>query len=168
MFTWHTILTEKKSVFSFSFLNKLAKNSTFLVFSVKMGCWGIKWTFLILANGCNETKSEKSKGVWILSIPTVYEVSKHVEGKYWTSYCYLIVACLIALSRRILIFLVEVLPASNSPHEMGQSETSVPEQSVHWAAQRKSCWPSSRRCAGRISSFSLYGGKNILGKAISS
>ncbi len=27
---------------------------------------------MILANGCNITKSEKFKGVWILSIPTVY------------------------------------------------------------------------------------------------
>ncbi len=28
---------------------------------------------MILANGCNITKSEKFKGVWILSVPTVYE-----------------------------------------------------------------------------------------------
>ncbi len=27
---------------------------------------------MILANGCNITKSEKTKGVWILSVPTVY------------------------------------------------------------------------------------------------
>ncbi len=27
---------------------------------------------MILANGCNITKSEKCKGVWILSVPTVY------------------------------------------------------------------------------------------------
>ncbi len=27
---------------------------------------------MILANGCNITKSEKFKGVWILSVPTVY------------------------------------------------------------------------------------------------
>ncbi len=37
---------------------------------------------MILANGCNITKSEKFKGVWILSVPTVYElidyVSQHV------------------------------------------------------------------------------------------
>ena len=26
---------------------------------------------MILANGCNLTKSEKCKGVWILSVPTV-------------------------------------------------------------------------------------------------
>ncbi len=26
---------------------------------------------MILANGCNITKSEKIKGVWILSVPTV-------------------------------------------------------------------------------------------------
>ncbi len=28
---------------------------------------------MILANGCNITKSEKFKGVWILSVPTVYK-----------------------------------------------------------------------------------------------
>ncbi len=27
---------------------------------------------MILANGCNITKSEKFKGVWILSVPTVF------------------------------------------------------------------------------------------------
>ncbi len=27
---------------------------------------------MILANGCNITKSENFKGVWILSVPTVY------------------------------------------------------------------------------------------------
>ncbi len=27
---------------------------------------------MILANGCNITKSEKFKGVWILSVTTVY------------------------------------------------------------------------------------------------
>ncbi len=27
---------------------------------------------MILENGCNITKSEKFKGVWILSVPTVY------------------------------------------------------------------------------------------------
>ncbi len=27
---------------------------------------------MILANGCNITKSEKFKGVWIFSVPTVY------------------------------------------------------------------------------------------------
>ncbi len=30
---------------------------------------------MILANGCNITKSEKFKGVWILSVPTVYLVN---------------------------------------------------------------------------------------------
>ncbi len=30
---------------------------------------------MILANGCNITKSEKFKGVWILSVPTVYKPS---------------------------------------------------------------------------------------------
>ncbi len=29
---------------------------------------------MILANGCNITKSEKFKGVWILSVPTVYQL----------------------------------------------------------------------------------------------
>jgi len=49
--------------------------STFLFFSVKMECWvyiNEKYKFWILANGCNETKSEHFKGVWILSVPTVY------------------------------------------------------------------------------------------------
>jgi len=63
--------------FSFSFIINLQKNSTFLYFSVQMGCWvNINDTknelFWILANGCNETKSETFKGVWILSVPTVY------------------------------------------------------------------------------------------------
>ncbi len=31
---------------------------------------------MILANGCNITKSEKFKGVWILSVPTVYKCSE--------------------------------------------------------------------------------------------
>ncbi len=31
---------------------------------------------MILANGCNITKSEKFKGVWILSVPTVYMYGK--------------------------------------------------------------------------------------------
>ncbi len=30
---------------------------------------------MILANGCNITKSEKFKGVWILSVPTVSSLS---------------------------------------------------------------------------------------------
>ncbi len=51
--------------------------STILCFSVNMGCCVYineekKWTQIILANGCNITKSEKMKGVWILSVPTVY------------------------------------------------------------------------------------------------
>ncbi len=51
--------------------------STILCFSVNMGCCVYineekKWTYMILANGCNITKSEKCKGVWILSVPTVY------------------------------------------------------------------------------------------------
>ncbi len=29
---------------------------------------------MILANGCNITKSEKFKGVWILSVPTVCDI----------------------------------------------------------------------------------------------
>ncbi len=52
--------------------------STILCFSVNMGCCVYineekKWTWMILANGCNITKSEKFKGVWILSVPTVYQ-----------------------------------------------------------------------------------------------
>ncbi len=31
---------------------------------------------MILANGCNITKSEKFKGVWILSVPTVYRMDE--------------------------------------------------------------------------------------------
>ncbi len=30
---------------------------------------------MILANGCNITKSEKFKGVWILSVTTVYQTT---------------------------------------------------------------------------------------------
>jgi len=29
---------------------------------------------MILANGCKITKSEKFKGVWILSVPIVYDI----------------------------------------------------------------------------------------------
>ncbi len=55
--------------------------STILCFSVNMGCCVYineekKWTQMILANGCNITKSEKFKGVWILSVPTVYTLTK--------------------------------------------------------------------------------------------
>ncbi len=48
--------------------------STILCFSVNMGCcvYINEEKQLILANGCNITKSEKCKGVWILSVPTVY------------------------------------------------------------------------------------------------
>ncbi len=49
--------------------------STILCFSVNMGCCVYieeKNEQMILANGCNITKSEKFKGVWILSVPTVY------------------------------------------------------------------------------------------------
>ncbi len=41
---------------------------------------------MILANGCNITKSEKFKGVWILSVPTVY-IYIYIPGKaksLWT------------------------------------------------------------------------------------
>ncbi len=49
--------------------------STILCFSVNMGCCvyiNEEKNELKLANGCNITKSEKFKGVWILSVPTVY------------------------------------------------------------------------------------------------
>ncbi len=48
--------------------------STILCFSVNMGCcvYINEEKKMILANGCNITKSEKFKGVWILSVPTVY------------------------------------------------------------------------------------------------
>ncbi len=50
--------------------------STILCFSVNMGCCVYineeKNEQMNLANGCNITKSEKFKGVWILSVPTVY------------------------------------------------------------------------------------------------
>ncbi len=64
-------------IFQFLFLNKSVKMSTILCFSVNMGCCVYineekKWTWMILANGCNITKSETFKGVWILSVPTVY------------------------------------------------------------------------------------------------
>ncbi len=49
--------------------------STILCFSVNMGCCVYineeKNEQMILANGCNITKSETFKGVWILSVPTV-------------------------------------------------------------------------------------------------
>ncbi len=64
--------------------------STILCFSVNMGCCvyineeknELKW---FQENGCNITKSEKCKGVWILSVPTVYTVmAKNIGtlGKY--------------------------------------------------------------------------------------
>ncbi len=34
---------------------------------------------MILANGCNITKSETFKGVWILSVPTVYIFYKQTQ-----------------------------------------------------------------------------------------
>ncbi len=54
--------------FKFFFFNKSAKMSTSLCFSVNMGCCVYineeqKLTEMILANGCNITKSEKCKGV---------------------------------------------------------------------------------------------------------
>ncbi len=40
---------------------------------------------MILANGCNITKSEKLKGVWILSVPTVYKCSQTTRHIWiWT------------------------------------------------------------------------------------
>ncbi len=54
-------------IFQFFFFNKSAKMSTILCFSVNMGfCVYIneeKNEQMILANGCNITKSEKFKGV---------------------------------------------------------------------------------------------------------
>ncbi len=55
-------------IFQFFFFNKSAKMSTILCFSVNMGCCVYineekKITSMILANGCNITKSEKLKGV---------------------------------------------------------------------------------------------------------
>ncbi len=35
---------------------------------------------MILANGCNITKSEKCKGVWILSVPTVNEINEFLSN----------------------------------------------------------------------------------------
>ncbi len=63
--------------FSFSFLINLQKCQQFCVF---LSIWGAVCTLMrkknelkwFLANGCNITKSEKFKGVWILSVPTVY------------------------------------------------------------------------------------------------
>ncbi len=42
---------------------------------------------MILANGCNITKSDKFKGVWILSVPTVYtyRISSTYEMQTWSS-----------------------------------------------------------------------------------
>ncbi len=61
--------------FSFSCLINLQKCQQFCVF---LSIWGAVCTLMrkkneqmILANGCNITKSETFKGVWILSVPTV-------------------------------------------------------------------------------------------------
>jgi len=72
--------------FSFSFFITFAKMYTFLFFSVKMGVLSTLMRNkinLILANGCNETKGEQFKGVWILSVPTVYRdylIPVHFQG----------------------------------------------------------------------------------------
>ncbi len=65
--------------------------STILCFSVNMGCCVYineekKWTEMILANGCNITKSEQFKGVWILSVPTVcvYINIHNTTGGSWS------------------------------------------------------------------------------------
>ncbi len=54
-------------IFQFFYFNKSAKMSTILCFSVNMGCCVYinekKNEQMILANGCNITKSEKFKGV---------------------------------------------------------------------------------------------------------
>ncbi len=46
---------------------------------------------MILANGCNITKSEKFKGVWILSVPTISD--KHtciiISVRLWGKSYYL-------------------------------------------------------------------------------
>ncbi len=61
--------------------------STILCFSVNMGCCVYineeKNEQMILANGCNITKSEKFKGVWILSVPTVYICKHNVPVAQW-------------------------------------------------------------------------------------
>jgi len=60
----------------FFFFNKLANISIYIFFCedvvLSVHYWEIQLLFLILANGCNETKSEHFKDVWILSVPTVY------------------------------------------------------------------------------------------------
>ncbi len=53
-------------IFQFFFFNKSAKMPTLLCFSVNMGCCVYikeEKKLMILANGCNITKSEKFKGV---------------------------------------------------------------------------------------------------------
>ncbi len=44
---------------------------------------------MILANGCNITKSEKFKGVWILSVPTVSDPNSDEEMKFVWSNIYM-------------------------------------------------------------------------------
>ncbi len=47
---------------------------------------------MILANGCNITKSEKFKGVWILSVTTVYTYSSLYILKIFTRlYIYILI-----------------------------------------------------------------------------
>ncbi len=54
-------------IFQFFLFNKSAKMSTILCFSVNMGCCVYineeKIELMILANGCNITKTERFKGV---------------------------------------------------------------------------------------------------------
>jgi len=69
---WHPILTEKKlkcrNVCQFIKKEKLKYH---MVISIQTLCCDTQ-LFLILANGCNKTKSETFKRVWILFVPTVY------------------------------------------------------------------------------------------------
>ncbi len=57
---------------------------------------------MILANGCNITKSEKFKGVWILSVPTVYLdklVNQTLSSPYW-----LIIGYLVPIDFKLIYF----------------------------------------------------------------
>ncbi len=80
---------------------------------------------MILANGCNITKSEKFKGVWILSVPTVY----HVFFIFYHYFFYIIFQAKIVR-----------LSASKSKHILKPAHIVQEEQVVtplHWECDRK-------------------------------
>ncbi len=57
---------------------------------------------MILANGCNITKSETFKGVWILSVPTVYIYIYWLHSIY-KCFCYIYIYIYIYIYKYITI-----------------------------------------------------------------